>query len=187
MVSSNSEDSSSSDQDYDFEPDHSVAKCVKLDMTGRFDPLAKTKKFAWQLNEGQNEFVTKYFSKWLGETVIQDYILEECPIPDHSLLKPAKLDSDMIELLPMVARTPTRQIDSGFHRAQSKLSQVMAPLCKLWSQLEDISDRGTGKCKVEELIGLVEQSVLLTGQLPSQSLVAFYARPEKSERATETQ
>ena len=42
--------------------------------------------------------------------MIQDYILEECPIPDHSLLKPAKLDSDMIELLPMVARTPTHQI-----------------------------------------------------------------------------
>ena len=164
LVSSNSEVPSSSDQDSDFEPEHSVAKRVKLDMTGRFDPLAKTKKFAWQLNEGQNEFVTKYFSKWLGETVIQDSILEECPIPDHSLLKPAKLDSDMIELLPMVARTPTRQIDSGFHRAQSKLSQVMAPLGKLWSQLEDISDRGTGKCKVEELIGLVEQSVLLIGQ-----------------------
>ena len=61
-----------------------------LDIAGCFDPLAKTtKKIAWQLNEGQNDFVTTYFSKWLGETVIQDSILEECPIPDHSLLKPA--------------------------------------------------------------------------------------------------
>ena len=43
LVSSNSEDPSSSDQDSDFEPEHSVAKRVKLDMTGRFDPLAKPK------------------------------------------------------------------------------------------------------------------------------------------------
>ena len=44
IVSSNSEDLYCSDQDFDFEPEHSAAKRVKLDMSGRFDPLAKKKK-----------------------------------------------------------------------------------------------------------------------------------------------
>ena len=93
---------------------HIPPKMPKGDLSGRFDPLANTKQAAWQLNDGQNNFVTKYFSHWLGGSIIQDSILEDCPIPDHSLLKPAKLDPDMVAILPSLARAPAKQVDVGF-------------------------------------------------------------------------
>ena len=80
------------------------------------------------------------------------------------MLKPAKLDSDMVYLLPSLARAPAKHVDAGFLKVQSKLGQVMAPLEKLWSQLEDVASKGSGKCKIEDLMGLVEKSVLLSGQ-----------------------
>ena len=139
-------------------------KRPKGDLSGHFDPLANTKQAAWQLNDGQNNFVTKYFSHWLGGSIIQDSILEDCPIPDHSLLKQAKLDPDMVDLLPSLARTPAKQVDAGFMKVQSKIGQAMAPLGKLWAQLENVAAKGSGKCKIEDLMGLVEKSVLLFGQ-----------------------
>ena len=80
-----------SDSDYFSDGDIPPSKRPKGDLSDRFDPLAKTKQAVWQLNDGQNNFVTKYFSHWLGGSVIQDSILEDCPVPRRFFAKTGKI------------------------------------------------------------------------------------------------
>ena len=65
-----------------------------------------------------------FLSHLLGETIVEESILDECPFPDHVLLKSAKRDADMIDLLPAVARAPEHHVESRFQRVQQNICQV---------------------------------------------------------------
>ena len=60
----------------------------------------------------------------------------EDPEPGHVLVKPAKLDADKTDQLSSGIRALAPHVEFGFHRVQYKICQLLAPLGKLWSQLE---------------------------------------------------
>ena len=74
----------------------------------------------WSLNESQNAFLSQYFSEWLGEHTIKESILDDTPMPDHHLLTPARLEQDMVDLLPTKAQGPVKLIDASFVNVQTK-------------------------------------------------------------------
>ena len=130
----------------------------------RFDPLAGASKNDWHLSSGQQNYVNKFFTDYVGDTALRKTVRKRNPKPTHSVLKALPLDQDMVGLLPSQAKSPVNSTDGGMRRIQGVLLDVMGPLGKLWAQLEKIMDSGKKSCKVDKLLKLAEQSVLLVGQ-----------------------
>ena len=159
-----SESEHSSDSQANSRQSKQKRRQVEKLLSDRFDPKAKSKEAQWSLSDGQNAFVSQYFTEWLGEHTIKESILEMHPVPDHHMLTPAKLEADMVDLLHDNAKAPVKLTDASFVKVQTKVDQAMAPLSLLWVTLEDVAKSGNDKCDLKSIMQLVEQTVILLGQ-----------------------
>jgi len=159
--SSESDDSECSGRHHRTRPSSSRNAQVE---SWRFDPLGSESDKTWRLSEGQETFVGKYFTEYVGAGAIKRSILEDAPCPEHEALKPRKLDTDIVELLPVPARKPTAIVDNSFRCVQTRLTETMGPLGKVWSTLEKAVRKGGELCDAKQLLKQVEQTVLMIGQ-----------------------
>ena len=129
----------------------------------RFDPFSNNSSQDWSLNSGQDDYVRKYFSQWLGDPAVKDAILDSNPRPKMGP-QALNLDNDILDLLPHGAQAPTKQTDFSLKRIQNKILDIMGPLGKLWATLEQAQESDDMECDLEALLTLVQQAVLMTGQ-----------------------
>ena len=92
----------------------------------RFDPFSNSSSREWSLNSGQDDYMRKYFSQWLGDPAVKDAILDSKMGPQA-----LNLDNDILDLLPHGAQVPTKQTDFSFKRIQNKILDIMGPLGRL--------------------------------------------------------
>ena len=87
--------------------------------------------------------------------MLKDSILETTPVPYHHLLTPARLDQDIVDLIPGNIQKPVSLTDASFVKVQTKIGQVMAPLGKLWSTLESAAIDGHDSVDLKRVLELV--------------------------------
>ncbi len=104
-------------------------------MEGRFDPLASVDKYTWKLSKGQARHVNKYFMEYLPDCVMKKSITRKAPCPGDKILTAPKLDEHIVQLLPPVAHTPTRAVDSSFKHIHTCMLDAMGPLGVSWNKL----------------------------------------------------
>ena len=76
---SDSNEWSGSSEDGEWSED--TPSVLQTASSGRFDPLANSNKHAWKLNEGQQAFCDKYFTKYVGESALKKDRLKKDTLP----------------------------------------------------------------------------------------------------------
>ena len=131
----------------------------------RFDPLSRVSHVGSDLTGDQRNFLVESFSRWVKEEAVRESILDLWPKPDLEALKPTKLDTEFVQLLPDKARGPAKIVDSTLKRVQVKTSDALGPLGALWTKLDSFRSSGEEECDLLELLGLAERAITLVGQV----------------------
>ncbi|XP_070556220.1 uncharacterized protein [Ptychodera flava] len=136
---------------------------VDCDSYTRFDPTSSKPKC--KLDADMISYVKRHFRQFLSDSTLEDKVLEDSPVPNISILKAAKLDPYMEEMIDKRSSKICVNIDTGLKRVQQRVLNVMGPLGKLWSELEDIRcGRAGEETDLQTMLSLVEQSILMLGQ-----------------------
>ena len=110
------------------------------------------------------EYVNENFDRFLSEKDLKENILKENPVPrninpviilDHSLAK-------------VVEGRQETLADKDLETVQSKIRDVLGPICRLWTIIEKAAAQENAEEKedqvsLEDIIRLIEKSVMLLG------------------------
>lgn len=130
---------------------------------GMFDPVRLTQAKEFKLSDRQNRFVALNFSRYIKHDIIVDTVLKQDPVPVHEALVTPQADQSLLEMIGSNVKD-VKSMDSSLARIQAKLHGVMGPLGNLWDKLFKVSERNIPSCHIDEVLGLLEKSVLLVGQ-----------------------
>ena len=129
----------------------------------RFEAQSEETQFDWELPQELKEYAEKYFYKFISEKDLKESVLKQNPVPGN-LKKPGKLDDYFSEMLEKRKKKRDLSLDHIFERLQTKIQQIMGPLCKAWFRIEEkIADPSVG-LDPNELSQYIEQTVMLSGQ-----------------------
>ena len=117
----------------------------------------------WELPNKMLKYARKQFNFYIKEKDLKDSVLLENPVPKN-FKQELKLDPYYNELLEDKRRKRELSLDTMLEKQQSKVQQIMGPLAKVWFRVEEAIADPSSQLDIQELIGYVEQSVLLTGQ-----------------------
>ena len=97
---------------------------------------------------------------WIPETV-----LDSNPVPSIDCLKTPAVDDYLDEIFESLGKSYGRESDNNLSKVQSRLTNVMGPLGKLWLTLEKVrTGESSEDLDLFDCLRLVEQSVSLLGQ-----------------------
>ena len=112
------------------------------------------------------KYVTKNFYRFLSEKDLKENILKENPVPRNT---------DPVKILdhPTAKVVEGRQetlADKDLETVQSKMRDVLGPICRLWTIIEkavtqENSEKKADQVSLEDIIRLIEKSVMLLGQV----------------------
>ena len=121
------------------------------------------------------KYVTKNFYCFLSEKNLKENILKENPVPRNT---------DPVKILD---HPPTKVVegrqeilaDKNLETIQSKMRDVLHPICRLWTTIEkavtqENSEKKADEVSLEDIIRLIEKSVMLLGQ--SNDEVLYFRR-----------
>ena len=117
------------------------------------------------LSKDMINYLHEQFSTYLKDKILKETILQSNPVPNVDCLTTPEIDDYLGEIFESLGRSYGRSSDTGLSRVQTRISNIMGPLGKLWLALEDVR---TGKADTNvdlfECLKLVEQSITLIGQ-----------------------
>ena len=107
------------------------------------------------------KYVNQLFEKYIPDKDIEESLLVENPVPSN--INVVRQLDDFVKSI--VHQSNVIPMDSIMEKFQEKLRDVLGPLCKAWDSLEKVKTSNSTEIEVpvEELITLVEKSVLLIG------------------------
>ena len=129
----------------------------------RFEATGEDAHSNWKLPDEMLKYARKQFNFYIKEKDLKDSVLLENPVPKN-FKQELKLDPYYNELLEDKRRKRELSLDTMLEKQQSKVQQIMGPLAKIWFRVEEAIADPSSQLDIQELIGYVEQSVLLTGQ-----------------------
>ena len=103
------------------------------------------------------------FEKCILEKSIHDAICEVHPVPNN-LKQVKKIDEFLRNLLKGENKNNSLAIDEILGKIQKKMLSVMAPLSKVWLQLENAKKSDTSPLSLDEIPSLLDQTICLIGQ-----------------------
>ena len=132
----------------------------------KFEVISEEKENEWLMTEDMAQFVKKYFNTYVKETDLHSSIMKENPVPSN-MTGPAKLDNYLRSLLEEQKKQSCILVDKSQIKLQQKIINVMGPLGKAWSLLQNALSGSSDRVEVHMgyLNELLEQSILLIGQI----------------------
>ena len=128
----------------------------------RFEATGEDAHSNWKLPDEMLKYARKHFNFYIKEKDLKDSVLLENPAPKD--FKQLKLNPYYNELLEDKRRKRELSLDTMLEKQQSKVQKIMGPLAKVWFRVEEAIANPSSQIDIQELVGYVEQLVLLTGQ-----------------------
>ena len=156
---------SSSDSSSSNSSDESDVADVEENPIKRFKITPEEDKYKWNLPKGMAIYANTHFEEYIPDKDIKEAVLSENPVPEN--IDPVKkLDDFLKDLLIEKQKNFGKQWDHVLEKIQRKTTDVMGPLSKVWSILEDAKNSKNDEVTVsiKDLLQYVEQTVLLLGQ-----------------------
>jgi len=131
----------------------------------RFD-LEDTKTSKILLPDEMANYVGRKFSTFVSDKVLNEKILDDCPVPANVHVGSSKVDEYVPELFSEVKRSYGKPYDQNLQQIQGRIGMAMGPLSKLWLDLEKIAKGQSEEdsLNVFDCLSLVEKSITLVGQ-----------------------
>ena len=118
------------------------------------------------LPDDMSDYLTKKFSTFIPDKVLNEKIMGKFPIPSTSAVQTPDLDDYVPESFDATGSSYGKAFDSNLHQIQNRIGAVMGPISKLWVDLDEIrSGRSSGEnLDPFEWLNVIEQSITLLGQ-----------------------
>ena len=133
----------------------------------RFKVTVEGEDSKWSLPTSLEEYLKENFEKFIPEKNIKESILAHHPKPEN-MVPGRKLDCYLQDLLKDKKKSQELVIDATLEKIQSKTDDIMGPLSRLWTSVNNVVTGGTededNRLHVEEALKLIEQTILLIGQ-----------------------
>jgi len=131
----------------------------------RFD-LEDTKTSKILLPDDMANYVGRKCSTFVSDKVLNEKILDDCPVPANVHVGSSKVDEYVPELFSEVKRSYGKPYDQNLQQIQGRIGMAMGPLSKLWLDLEKIAKGQSEEdsLNVFDCLSLVEKSITLVGQ-----------------------
>ena len=133
----------------------------------RFKVTVEGEDSKWSLPTSLEEYLKENFEKFIPEKNIKESILAHHPKPEN-MVPGRKLDCYLQDLLKDKKKSQELAIDATLEKIQSKTDDIMGPLSRLWTSVNNVVTGGTededNRLHVEEALKLIEQTILLIGQ-----------------------
>ena len=114
------------------------------------------------------KYVNENFDRFLSEKDLKENILKENPVPTN--INPVKtLDHPLAKVVEGRQETLA---DKNLETVQSKIRDVLVPICRLWTIIEkaatpENSEEKEDQVSLEDIIRFIEKSIMLLGQANS--------------------
>ena len=131
----------------------------------RFGAVPKHDEFKWNLPENLAKCTSDYFNKFIPKKDFQESALVENPAP-LNLHPPKKMDEFMRDkIFEKIAGSLEEVADSNLIKLQQKLLDVMTPLSKVWTIVENTSNSRFKQVKASltEIMKDLDQTAILLG------------------------
>lgn len=133
-----------------------------------YNPKAGGEKRKWKLPRSLYKYAKKHYTVYAPEEALKE-ILVKHPRPDHGFLRVEEIDdsieSGVKEKLGKFAADKILKTDETLRRAQEKVLRVAGPLLNLHKELNKVrKGKRSGKFKLENILRMVEKTVVLAGQ-----------------------
>ena len=111
------------------------------------------------------KYINKNFFRFLSEKNLKENILKKNPVPRN--IDPVKISNH--SLAKVVEGRQETLADKDLETVQSKIRDVSGPICRLWTIIEkaatqENSEEKKNQVSLEDIIRLIEKSVMLLGQ-----------------------
>ena len=161
---SSSSSSGKSSSDSSLEP-----KSDREPTEKRFKRIAKKDEHLYRLPTTMADYANENFNQYIAEGDIDEKILSIHPIPSNLTID-KQLDDFM---RPLVSNEYTINCDRMIEFYQ-RTSQMMGPLCRIWSELEHVRKESSSdnavEIPVDHLINLMEQTIVIPEQTSNHML-----------------
>ena len=131
----------------------------------RFGAVPKHDEFKWNLPENLAKCTSDHFNKFIPKKDFQESALFENPAP-LNLHPPKKMDEFMRDkIFEKIAGSLEEVADSNLIKLQQKLLDVMRPLSKVWTIVENTSNSRFKQVEASltEIMKDLDQTVILLG------------------------
>ena len=131
----------------------------------RFGAVPKHDEFKWNLPENLAKCTSDHFNKFIPKKDFQESALVENPAP-LNLHPPKKMDEFMRDkIFEKIAGSLEEVADSNLIKLQQKLLDVMRPLSKVWTIVENTSNFRFKQVEASltEIMKDLDQTVILLG------------------------
>ena len=117
------------------------------------------------LTKGMVKYVSDKFTTYVKDKSIHETVLDSNPVPSSDCLKTPAVDDYLDEKFESPGKSYSRESDNNLSKVQSRLTNVMGPLRKLWLTLEKVrTGESSEDLDLFDCLRLVEQSGSLLGQ-----------------------
>ena len=118
------------------------------------------------LPDDMSDYLTKKFSKFIPDKLLNEKIMEKYPMPSTSAVQTPELDNYVPEIFSATGSSYGKAFDSNLHQIQTRIGAVMGPISRIWLDLDDIR---AGRSSGENLdpsawLTVIEKSITLLGQ-----------------------
>lgn len=128
-----------------------------------YDPLAETPDVL--LDQGQSEFLDRYFRDPAQHLGMLEKITESAPVPDAvQTAVGRKLDPEILDMLGPKVANAAKETDRGFTAIGKRMGSAMGPLTKLWTQLRHARTQPSQPIDINAMCQLVDQTIISLGQ-----------------------
>ena len=90
------------------------------------------------LTKGMVKYVNEKFTTYVKDKSIHETVLDSNPVPSIDCLKTPAVDDYLVEIFESLGKSYGRESDNNLSKVQSRLTNVMGPLGKLWLTLEKV-------------------------------------------------
>ena len=111
-------------------------------------------------------FCRKYFYKHLTDESIKRNILDDAPVPTNVFYNPPKVDEFVEDFIDYNSMKFLKLHDKSLAFIQKKSTQIMGPLVKVWSVIEEAwkGQEENNEFSIMDMLKLEARVVLLVGQ-----------------------
>ena len=154
---------------------HVRDKAKNTDNYSRFDPgVGEVEEFHLP-NQGMIDYVAQRFSSFVSEKKVKETITDDYPTPSGvPALNVPKVDDYVSDIFLARKSDYGKHVDENWCRAQSRITDIMGPLSKLWAMLENVREDDTVDFELFDGLDLVEKIITLVGL--THQTVSYYRR-----------
>jgi len=125
----------------------------------RFRIIASKDQCKWSLPEDLASYCNEHLNSFFSKEDLEENILIENPIPDN-----VQGVQSLDEIVSMLLSSNEKHLDASLLKIQQNVTNIFGPLCRVWSQIEQVDKSEEADLSLPVIKELVEKTVLLTAQ-----------------------